>query len=59
VDRETLEDEDDFEIPSQKSSSRPVFNSVANTVTREPALPKVAADEDDTLSYFARLAEED
>ena len=61
VDRETLEDEDDFEIPTQSRSSRPVFNSVANTVTREPALPKVAAaaDEDDTLSYFARLAEED
>ena len=37
----------------------------APVARREPALPKVAAtvpsdeDEDDALSYFARLAEED
>jgi len=62
IDRETLEDEDDFDTLTPPRSSRPVFNSVANTVTREPSLPKVVAetaDEDDTLSYFARLAEED
>lgn len=66
VDRETLEDEgDDFQMPAQTRPSRPVFNSVANTVTREPSLPRVAAaasggdDDDDMTSYFARLAEED
>ena len=65
VDRETFEDEDEgMDVPTAVRSSRPVFNTVANTVTREPALPKVSApvasdDDDDTLSYFARLAEED
>jgi hypothetical protein len=41
------------------------FSAPAPVARREPALPKVAVaagvdeDEDDALSYFARLAEED
>ena len=62
VDRETFEDEDDEQIFSPPARSTQMFNTVAS---REPSLPRVAApvggsdDEDDTLSYFARLAEED
>jgi len=58
IDRETYEDEEEnFMTPATKA---PVFNTIA----KEPALPKVSStvssdDDDDALSYFARLAEED
>lgn len=67
VDRETLEDEEDIEIPVQ-ATRKPVFNSVATTSQETPAvaLPRMnvstsksSEDEEDMTSYFARLAEED
>ena len=62
VDRETFEDEDDDRVTFNPPARREqVFNTVA---AKEPSLPRVSAsvttdDDDDTLSYFARLAEED
>jgi hypothetical protein len=64
-DAETAEDEDDFGTPDIVASSRPNF-AARRTVESAPEPVAVAAaprrapvDDDDTLSYFARLAEED
>jgi len=71
VDPETAEDEGDFNGPDiMARSSRPVFNTVAERTApknEEQELrqqlrdlqPTASSDEDDTLSYFARLAEEE
>ena len=71
MDPETAEDEGDFNGPDiMARSSRPVFNTVAERTApknEEQELrqqlrdlqPTASSDEDDTLSYFARLAEEE
>ena len=72
VDPETAEDEGDFNAPEiMARSSRPVFNTVAERTApkneeqelrqqlRDLQPTASSSDDDDTLSYFARLAEED
>jgi hypothetical protein len=59
VDRETEEDEI-VSAPSTPSSWSEEVSSFRSTVSAAPSLPNFnSEDEDDDLSYFARLAEED
>jgi len=59
VDRETEEDEM-VTAPSAPSSWNEEVSSFRSTVSAAPSLPTFnSEDEDDDLSYFARLAEED